>query len=305
MHKRRDIFPILNALCVFETAARELNFTTAAQKLGMAQPSVSRFISKLEDHLGRKLFHRNHKHLALTEAGAILSAATELGLGHIQSVIDEFAQKTDEKRLTIACTHGFAHMWVIPRIRSLRKLLPGWEVLLNTSEQPQTDQSETADIVIRFGAGDWPDRHVTQLFGEEVFPVCAPRLRDRLALADGSVGPADLARLPLIVQDHGEHGWLNWSAWFGAFGLEPPTLPDPHPVPSYHFVLQAATEGEGIALAWQHLAEPYLSNGWLVELPNMRVKTGQGYYATYAPEHAKADRVEEWLRECRNNAPSR
>ncbi len=295
MAGQNSIHPILNALYVFEAAARELNFTSAARALGMAQPSVSRFVANLEDHLGLALFHRDHNRITLTDAGSALFAATEHGLGHIQSVIDEFALQGAEKRLVISCTHGFAHMWIVPRIRHLKALLPGWEILLSTSEQPYAGDFDAADIVIRFGAGDWPEIRKIPLFQEQVFPVCAPDLLYVRDLTPEDVTPDDLLDLPLIVQDHGEHGWLSWSDWFDAFDLSQPDLPDPHPVPSYHFVLQAATQGEGVALVWQHLAEPYLSNGWLLELPDMRVKTQNSYYATYPENHAQADKIEQWV----------
>ena len=53
MHTLRQLMPILNALLVFEEAGRQNSFTHAGRKLGMAQPSVSRFIANLESHLGR------------------------------------------------------------------------------------------------------------------------------------------------------------------------------------------------------------------------------------------------------------
>ncbi len=295
MRYQKSIYPVLNAIYVFEIAARELNFTIAARKIGMAQPSVSRFISNLEDYLGIRLFHRDHNRVFLTDAGTSLLAATELGLGHIRTTIEEFGQQKNEKRLVIASTHGFAHMWIIPRLRHLKTLLPEWDVLLSTSEQPHGGDFDTADIVIRFGAGDWPDMRKMPLFREEVFPVCAPQLLEAFDLQCEQIDPRGLSGLPLLVQDNGEHGWLSWTDWFDKFSLAHPDLPDPHPVPSYHFVLQAATEGEGIALAWQHLAEPYLSNGWLVEIPNMRVTTKNGYYATYSSAHSQADKIEQWL----------
>lgn len=59
-------------LNVFLKAAETLNFTTAAQKLGMSQPSVSQHIKSLEDKFKTPLFHRSGRHLSLSEAGLIL-----------------------------------------------------------------------------------------------------------------------------------------------------------------------------------------------------------------------------------------
>lgn len=298
MKPPNSIQPILNALYVFEVAARELSFTRAADTLGMAQPSVSRFIANLENHVGAPLFHRQHNRLTLTETGETLFKATELGLGHLRSVLDGLVPHPEENRFSIACSHGFAHMWVLPRIERLKSMLPGWEIRLNTSDRLQDNESADADLVIRFGLGDWPDLQKIRLFDEEVMPVCSPRLLEKYGLQASDIYPEHLLDLPLLVQDLGEFGWLGWTDWFAAFGLTYPNLPDPHPVPSYHFILQDATEGQGLALAWRHLIEPYLSNGWLLELPNMQVNTKNSYYATHAHNHPQASIIKRWLEEC-------
>lgn len=56
----------------FSVVAQELNFTKAAQKLGMSQPPLSNAIKQLEQDLGVTLFVRGKRHLQLTEAGSLL-----------------------------------------------------------------------------------------------------------------------------------------------------------------------------------------------------------------------------------------
>jgi len=299
MYKRKSIQPVLKALYVFEAVARKQSFTRAAHHLGMPQPSVSRFIANLESFIGTSLFHRRHNRIEMTPAGDELVKATELGLGHIRAVVETLMRGQTIDRLSIVCTHGFAHMWVLPRMEPLRALLPGWDIRLNTSDQPQGADFDDADIVIRFGSGDWAGMHASLLFEEEVFPVCAPALLSANRLQQEMVQPGDLSALPLIAQDFGEFGWVSWSDMFRAFGIKCEQLPEIHPVPSYHFILQAATEGKGVALAWAHLTEPYLSNGWLVELPNMRLNTGKAYYATFATDHPQKEAITRWLTACR------
>ncbi len=59
-------------LRVFLTAAETLNFTQAAQRLNMSQPSVSQHIQALERHFGVPLFLRSGRTLQLTDAGLVL-----------------------------------------------------------------------------------------------------------------------------------------------------------------------------------------------------------------------------------------
>ena len=185
MQSKRSIQPVLNALMVFEEAARAASFTRASQSLGMAQPSVSRFVTNLERQIGVALFDRQHNRVVLTEAGEHLYEATALGLGHIRAVVDELSTARSEKALTVRCTHGFAHMWVLPNIESLRGRLKGWEIGVTTEDHTRESLVSDDELVIRFGNGQWSDCKSFQLFEEEVFLVCAPEFAEEHSLLSG------------------------------------------------------------------------------------------------------------------------
>ncbi len=53
-------------------------------------------------------------------------------------------------------------------------------------------------------------------------------------------------------------------------------------------------EGRGIALAWAQLADPFLSNGWLVEVPGLRMKTKNGYHLIFSSRCRVVEQVREW-----------
>ncbi len=279
MTRQPDLLPILKALMTFETAARDENFTTAAQALGMAQPSVSRYILILEDYVGVKLFVRNGSKVQLTPRGKKLYETTSLALGYIRATIDELSAGSSEKEVSICSTHGFAHIWIMPRIEHLQSQLKTRKISVVTSESPGNFKVENNRIIVRFGAGCWGDGKEHLLFHEEVMPVCSPELAKRYNLMNRKIDPDELVHLPLLVQDHGEHGWLGWKGWFSHFGVESGQhILDAHKINNYAFALQAAMEGRGIALAWKNLIEPYFSNKWLIELSGLTVKTSNGYY---------------------------
>lgn len=296
MTSKRDIQSILNALMAFEEAARASSFTLAARSLGMAQPSVSRFIANLEQHVGVRLFVRHHNRVALTEHGEQLYEATALGLGHIRSVLDELSVKGGNRTMTISCTHGFAHMWVLPRVDSLKAKLIDHEIRITTSDHTTGFIIDHNQMIVRFGNGGWRDGESVLLFEEEVFPVCSPAFAAQHKLLDRKVRPREIAKLPLIVQDNGEYGWLNWSGWLASHGV-PHTQSTAQTINNYAFVLQAAMEGKGIALAWHGLIEPYLSNGWLTEVRDLRVRTDKGYYLMSPFNHPLVDVVNNWITE--------
>lgn len=67
----------LKQLKVFYYVARHLSFTKAAEELFVTQPAVTMQVDSLERHYGTRLFTRERKQLALTEAGAMLYSYAE------------------------------------------------------------------------------------------------------------------------------------------------------------------------------------------------------------------------------------
>lgn len=279
MTVEKNILPILKALTTFEAAARCQSFTAAAEMLGMAQPSVSRFISILENYVGVSLFKRISTGVQLTIHGEELFQKTSSSFDNIRSALDEISSKVPVDEVSICCTYGFAHMWVIPRLELLKTQPSNHKIRVVTGEPAEKFSVELNNIVVRFGRGNWADGNAHLLFKEEVFPVCTPEFAKKYNLAGRIIDPAELAQVPLLVRDHGEHGWLGWKGWFSHFGIDiDKSLEEAHNINNYAFTLQAAMEGKGIALAWRNLIGSYLSNGWLQELPRLRVKSLNGYY---------------------------
>jgi DNA-binding transcriptional LysR family regulator len=233
----------------------------------------------------------------LTPAGRRLREATALGFNHLRSVLAEISDQEEEKALAIGCTHGFAHMWIMPRLADLQARL-GDRALRVTTAEPLADfRPDEIDFEVRFGAGQWLGKTAIPLFEEEVFPVCSPGYLEALDDPSAVAGPELIARLDLLHQDAGEWGHLSWKGWLAHFGVEFDPKMDTHYIQNYALVLQASMEGQGVALAWRHLIEVYLRNGWLVRLGEQNVRTGKGYHLLHDPDHSLADIVRKWVRE--------
>lgn len=273
---------ILNALPVFVESARLRSFTKAGKALGMAQPSVSRFIHNLEASTGLKLFHRKHNRIELTENGKQLYDATTLGLDHISRTISVLRETAGSSVVTIGCSHGFSHMWLQARLPKIQAALPHHKVQIVTTDHTVSLTHEDMSCAVRLGDGNWPDCQSKFLFAEEVFPVCTQEFAHKHNLTDTRrLTPDKLQNLPLLVLDAGKYGWLGWHEWFACHGISHNVPPDAELINNYAFTLQAAMAGQGIALMWAGLDAPYLKREWLVELGALRIKTKNAYYLTF------------------------
>ncbi len=277
-----NIRSVLNALPAFVEAARLGGFTRAGDKLGMAQPSVSRFVNNLEADTGLVLFHRNNNQIELTAAGEKLFDAVSMGLGHISRTISMLQESVANAPITIGCTHGFSHMWLQSRLSEVQELLPHHDVQIVTTDHTVTLTHEDVSCAVRFGDGDWADCESILLFPEEVFPVCSPEFAQTNGIIDAmSLTPQNLRDIPLLIQDTGTYGWLSWRDWFAHHGLSFEIAQDATLINNYAFALQAAMGGEGVALMWAGLDSPYLKKQWLAELGQLRVSTDNAYYLTF------------------------
>jgi len=276
MSFKQDL-PLLNALAVFESAARTQSFTAAANELHIAQSAVSRHVSNLEQYFQLELFRRHGKRIELTSQGRRLADAVRIGLGHIRVVLNELRREKQAKIITIACSYDFAYLWLMPRFGILRAELPDHELRLLASHRYADFDAEDVDVSIRFGQrSDWPDATCIKLFGEEAFPVCSPAfLEANPELRGGSA--AALRKAPLL---QAEQRGINWRTWFTHEDQTPPKPKGPV-FSNYHGVLYETLAGRGVALGWAHMLGDLLQRGSLVRLTEESIESDSAYFAVH------------------------
>lgn len=276
MNFKQDL-PLLNALAVFEAAARTQSFTAAANELHIAQSAVSRHVSNLEQYFHLELFRRQGKRIELTDQGRRLADAVAIGLGHIRVVLNELRRETQAKTVTIACSYDFTYLWLMPRFGTLRNELPDHEIRLITSHRYADFDVEGVDLSIRFGQrNDWPDATCVRLFGEEAFPVCSPEFLQAHPELRGGNAEA-LRKAPLL---QAEQRGINWRTWFARANQTPPALKGPV-FANYHGVLYEALAGRGVALGWKHMLGDLLERGLLVRLTDHSIESDSAYFAIH------------------------
>ncbi|KIC20139.1 hypothetical protein RA20_10545 [Leisingera sp. ANG-Vp] len=243
---------------------------------------MSRHIANLEDQLGVQLFTREHNKLTVTRQGRDLANAVSLGLTHIDSAIRKTAGSAGAGGVRLACTQSFANCWLLPRFSRLRQAMGDVQVQLAVSHWLDDIDPDSVDMIAHWRPQGWAGWPREQLFEEATFPVCSPDyLRRNPVLQDASEDPSVLVRPDLLHYEERAMEFAGWPDWFAASGISY-TAPDRiSRYPSYQFMLQAAADGAGIALAWQHLAADKIASGDLVQIGQCLRRDGAGYFLEY------------------------
>src|SRR5690606_10375342 len=143
----------LDALRVFESAARQLSFTAAANELGSSQPAISQQIKRLEQQLATCLFDRVYRAIVRTEAGELLLGPVPEGLTALDAGLPAVTARQQHEVLQVATDFAFAAYWLMPRLQRFNRLYPEVDVSLITSERDPATVPSDIDVAIRFGDG--------------------------------------------------------------------------------------------------------------------------------------------------------
>lgn len=122
----------LQAIRVFEAAARLGSFKDAAEELSITSAGVSHHISNLEQRLEVSLFTRKNRKVTLTVEGQRLSEATTAGLQRIQTALDDI--KLDASRINVETTSSFAALVLIPSLHHFYQVHRNIDVDISTGE---------------------------------------------------------------------------------------------------------------------------------------------------------------------------
>ncbi len=278
MTLRRSL-PPLNALVVFEVAARHQNLTAAGAELCIAASAVSRHVAAVEQETGLTLFKRHGNRLELTAAGQRLADAIGAGLGHVRDVLSSLKQREADATLTIACSHDLAQMWLLPRFRALAEHFEDRHLRVITATAYEGFDAPDIDLSIRFGDGKWPGFKSVHLFDEEGFPICAPELLAKHPELMNAP-PQVLMKFPLLRLASEETIGLKWSDWLSDQGVKLPVINGPI-FSTFSLLLLELVAARGIALGYTRIVDQLLADRRVVRLSDRSIRTGLGFYVLY------------------------
>ena len=271
--------PGTGALKAFEAAGRHLNFTRAAEELHVTPAAISHQIKEFEDQLGQRLIERTSRSMRLTPAGEILHAAVGEALDGLTRAQARMQRGRNSTRLKVSASTSIAAKWLVPRLDEYMKIATGAEIQLDVSDRVRDFVQDDIDLAIRFGNGHYPGFRADRLFDNTIFPVCSPAL---LKSKKPLQHPRDLLQHRLIHVEWSGQGvtWPNWRMWMLAAGVEDYNETGGLYLDNSGLALQAAVDGQGVALGDSSLVSDDLAAGLLVQPFALTIK-GPPQFAYY------------------------
>lgn len=282
MRTLRSRLPPANSLIAFEASARHSSFTRAGEELSISREAVSRHVRILEDHLGFKLFRRLHRTIELTPEGVAFRDVVQRALEEIAHCAERLRTRSARPKIVVSATIAISSFWLTPLLPGFRAAHPEAEIRVVVSDAPVRSIGERFDLAIRYGDGSWKGFRATHLFDVSSQPVCAPGYLK----AHGPItSPGDLVGHTLLNLDGLAHAREDWTWWLAGHGIAGDAELTVLGFDNYANVIQAALDGQGVALGFSGITDRLVTRGELVQPLADSLSRGQGVYAL-VPEGA-------------------
>ena len=261
----------------FESAARRLSFTAAAEEIGMTQSAVSQHVKSLETSLGVALFIRRPRGLSLTDDGRKLLPQVSSALETLTVAARNFDTVPSKNVLTVAASVSIAQWLISPRLNEFTNKNPEINIRFLSTIWPDDFHTVRADVEIPFGSQKQFGRNATRLEPSGLVALKSPKLSGNIESSTliESVGTSD--------------GWKLWAESVGG---------NPMPkifVDSYGAAMNLAINGNGIALVSNILAQDAIRSGKLIMADKTLLTCNEGYYLRYNDKNLLAKQFHDWL----------
>lgn len=273
--------PPLNAVRVFEVAARTGSYTAAAAELGLTHGAVSRQISALEHWLGQRLFAKSGRRMVPTPIASVFAAEVSLSFDRLAAAADACGRPGTRRILRVSAPTSFAMRWLIPRLDRFHDAHRHVEVAVTTVSTVHDELRGGFDVAVRRGAATaeaWPHHHAVAVLDDVDTLIMSPALFERRPILE----PADIEGHHLLATETRPGDWSDWleKAGLGRLAGQPRTVFD-------HFFVtrQAIEDGLGIGIGPLPMLDIDIAAGRLMA-PLPKIGVGRTGYVALVPRHA-------------------
>ena len=284
--------PPLNSLKCFEAAGRLLSFTAAARELNVTQAAISHQIKVIEKYLGVALFDRYPRRLALTDPGKSLLPEVTEAFDRVSAAIGALGQESYSNQISVRLGPSFAARWLSPRLKYFWLQYPEIDLcLFHVANAPTDFAREDIDIAVTYGDGSWPGVVADRLLELDFFPVCTPAfLRNDKPLTD-------IGNLRYYTLLH-DADYRCWRDWLALAGVDDVKAESGNIIDDTNVLIQAAVDGQGIALGSSAFVQDLLDSGRLVKPFDIELHNDSAYYVVCPEAHLQNPAVrafKHWL----------
>jgi LysR family transcriptional regulator, glycine cleavage system transcriptional activator len=271
----------LNGLRSFEAAGRMLSFTKAAKELSVTQAAVSHQVKAVESSLGIPLFFRHSRRLSLTEEGRLLLPEITEAFDKIANALELVKTQKDSTIVNVRLAPSFAAKWLSPRLKYFWLQYPEIDLSLFHAHPAVDFSREQIDIAVTYGRGDWPGVIADPLISLDFSPVCAPEFM----MNDKPL--TDINNLAYYTLLH-DANYECWRDWLSLAGLDSIASNKGTTIDDTNVLIQAAIDGQGVALGSSTFVEDHLESGRLIKPFDLVLKNDFSYYVV-CPESKLAN----------------
>ena len=268
-------------LRAFVAVAEALNYTRAAEGLGITNSALSRTVRLLEESVGVRLISRTTRSVSLTEAGDRLLQRVKPAIEELESAIAQTKRYKDRSVdvVRIYSSRSAADLFLRPILRSFSDSYSKVMLDITLEEETVDNVSAEYDVVIQIGEGVDHAMAAIKLSSDlRQIAVAAP---DYLALHGSPNTPHDLAAHRCIAwRSPGQERARRWEfcdngKWFDV-AVDGPVVAN-----SRELAVEAAIDGIGITFAIQEVVAPHIAKGQLVPLLEPWSAPFPGFYLCY------------------------
>lgn len=283
--------PPLNSLKSFEAAGRLLSFTAAAGELNVTQAAISHQIKVIEEYLGVPLFNRYPRRLTLTEQGRALLPEVIEAFDRVSQAVAAINRQPYSNDLSVRLAPSFAAKWLSPRLKYFWLQYPEVDLRLYHAHAAVDFEREDIDIAVTYGKGDWSGVVVDKLLSLDFFPVCSP------SFLTNDKPLTDIRNLRYYALLH-DANYECWQEWLALAGIDDIAANRGTIIDDTNVLIQAAIDGQGIALGSTTFVEDLLESGRLVKPFEVTLVNEFAYFVVYPEKHLQNPAVrafKEWL----------
>ncbi len=284
--------PPLNALRVFEVAAKSESFSKTADILCVTQSAVSKQMRLLEEHLDASLFHRQGTNLQLTAEGRQYLSKISKAMDIIELGSEHFYVSHDKEILTINIMPSLSALWMFSRVEVFQRLHPNITINIDSENDVIDSTKKKMDIALRCFPSDKKYHGAELLFNEKLNLVVSPKLNKKT--------PID------SIEDLKNHQLIGlntrpflWEEFFGLYNQDDSGTNVCFSCEHFYMVIQAAVEGLGIGMVPDFLCKDFIRKGALLKVLDIEVMSSYAYYLI-TPPHKKNDKnvlqFERWIK---------